>query len=144
MINLVEVTPENWRVNIGVAPEQKTHVCDKAGILARAYAYRNSRSNALLICDDDTPVGIALYYDLDDLKEYDLCQFFIDARYQRKGYGTEAAKQILKLLKDDGKFDKVTLCYTEGNTAAKNFYEKLGFTYTGDCEDGEIVMERKL
>lgn len=27
-------------------------------ILARAYAYRNARSRAYIVCDDDTPVGV--------------------------------------------------------------------------------------
>lgn len=36
MIKLIEVSPENWRVNINVAQEQQTFVSNKAGILARA------------------------------------------------------------------------------------------------------------
>lgn len=85
-----------------------------------------------------------MYYDLDEFNSYNLSQFFIDTRYQHNGFGLEASKQLLRLMKEDGKFNKVTLCYVEGNEAAKNLYEKLGFVYTGDCEDGEIVMEKIL
>lgn len=68
----------------------------------------------------------------------------IDERYQGKGYGTEAAKQILERMKDDGKYDKVVLCYVDGDEVAKNMYVKLGFYLTGECDEDEIVMEKVL
>ncbi|MDE5818611.1 MAG: GNAT family N-acetyltransferase [Lachnospiraceae bacterium] len=113
-------------------------------MLARAYAYRESRSNAYVIYDDDVPVGMALYYDCDERKAFDFSQMFIDERYQGKGFGTEAAQQILKMMESDGKYDKVILCYIDGNEAAKNMYEKLGFYLTGECDEDEIMMEKVL
>lgn len=144
MIRLVEVAPDNWRLNLHVAESQKRFVSNSAGILARAYAYRNSRSNAYVVYNDETPVGMALYYDCEDFDAYNFSQFFIDERYQGKGYGLEATKQILEKMKCDGKYDKVVLCYVEGDEVAKNMYLKLGFHLTGDCDDDEIVMEKSL
>lgn len=144
MIRLATIDPDNWRLGLKVAESQKGYVADSAGILARAYAYRNSRSAAYIIYDDELPVGMALYYDCDELNIYDLSQFFIDERYQGKGYGIEAARQILELMKSDGKYDKVTVCYIEGNEAAKNMYEKLGFYLTGERDGEEIMMEKLL
>lgn len=144
MIRLEKITPDNWRLGLRVSEAQKSFVADSAGILARAYAYRESRSKAFIVYSDDIPVGMALYYDCEELGVYDLSQFFIDERYQGKGYGIEATRLILDMMKEDGKFDRVNLCYIEGNEAAKNMYEKLGFYLTGDCEDNEIVMEKVL
>ncbi|MDE7238913.1 MAG: GNAT family N-acetyltransferase [Lachnospiraceae bacterium] len=144
MIRLEVVDPGNWRFGLKVSESQKGFVSDDMRMLARAYAYRESRSNAYVIYDDDVPVGMALYYDCDERKAFDFSQMFIDERYQGKGFGTEAAQQILKMMESDGKYDKVILCYIDGNEAAKNMYEKLGFYLTGECDEDEIMMEKVL
>ena len=143
MIHLVIIDEENWRTPLSVSKEQESYVANTTTILARAYAYRNARSKAFLIQDDETPVGIVLYYDNDDLSEYILSELFIDKRFQRKGYGKVAMELVLEQLKNDGKYNKVVLCYIEGNHAAKTFYENFGFVQT-DCDDDEIIMELKI
>ena len=47
---------------------------------------------------------------------------------------------VLDAMKADGKYNKVVLCYLEGNEAAKHLYEKFGFVETDHDED-EIIME---
>lgn len=144
MIRIESVDSGNWRLGLKVSESQKGFVSDDMRLLARAYAYRESRSNAYVIYDDEVPVGMALYYDCDERKAFDFSQIFIDERYQGKGFGTEAAQQILKMMESDGKYDKVILCYIDGNDAAKNMYEKLGFYLTGECDEDEIMMEKVL
>ena len=144
MIRLETVNPDNWRLRLKVSDAQKRFVADSATMLARAYAYRESRSKAYVIYNDTLPVGMALYYDCAELNAYDLSQLFIDERYQGNGFGIEATKQILDKMKSDSKYDKVILCYIDGNEAAKNMYEKLGFTLTGDRDEDEIIMEKAL
>lgn len=140
MVRLEAVNEENWRIPLKVTESQKTYVANSAVILARAFAYRNSRSEAFIIFDDDTPVGMAMYYDCDPFGAYDFSQFFIDERYQGKGYGKAAARLVLDRMKKDGKYQKVVLCYVEGNTAAKRLYESFGFCEVDKWED-EITME---
>ena len=144
MIRLETVNPDNWRLRLKVSDAQKSFVADSATMLARAYAYRESRSKAYVIYNDTLPVGMALYYDCAELNAYDLSQLFIDERYQGNGFGIEATKQILDKMKSDSKYDKVMLCYIDGNEVAKNMYEKLGFTLTGDRDEDEIIMEKAL
>ena len=144
MIRLETVNPDNWRLRLKVSDAQKSFVADSATMLARAYAYRESRSKAYVIYNDTLPVGMALYYDCAELNAYDLSQLFIDERYQGNGFGMEATKQILDKMKSDSKYDKVILCYIDGNEAAKNMYEKLGFTLTGNRDEDEIIMEKAL
>ena len=143
MIRLVDIDPDNWRLGLKVSRSQKTHVADSATLLARAYAYRDYRSRAFVIYDDDTPVGMGLYYDLPEMECYDLSQLFIDERYQGRGYGKAATQLVLDAMKQDGKYGKVALCYVEGNDVAKQMYEKLGFVET-ERDGDEIVMERIL
>lgn len=144
MIHLEDVTPDNWREGLKVSKEQERYVSDAMKILARAYAFRNQRSYACIIYEDGEPIGMALYYDCDELQAYDFSQLFIDERYQGRGFGKEAAKLILDRMKKDGKYSEVVLCYIEGNKAAKEMYEKLGFYHTGEADEDEIVMRKKL
>lgn len=65
---------------------------------------------------------------------------FIDARYQGRGYGKAAIQQVLEEMKQDGKYNRVILCYLEGNDAAKNIYQQFGFVEI-DCDENEIIME---
>lgn len=142
MIRLEEVNPDNWRFGLDVRDDQKEYVASTMVLLARAYAYRSFRSNAFVIYNDETPVGMALYYDFEDA--YNFSQFFIDERYQGRGFGYTAAEMIIQRMRDDGVFDKVILCYVEGDEAAKRLYLKLGFSHTGEVEEGEVVMEKPL
>ncbi len=144
MIHLETITPDNWRLGLSVREDQRNFVADSSAMLARAYAYRNAGSCAFVIYDDDNPVGMAMYYELDDLKAYDFSQFFIDHRYQQKGYGMKAADLILERMRNDGKYDKVVLCYVDGDEAAKSLYEKLGFYSTGEVDGDEVIMEKQL
>lgn len=142
MVRLEEINPDNWRLGLDVRDDQKEFVASSVVLLARAYAYRNSRSNAFVIYNDDTPVGMALYYDMENV--YNFSQLFIDERYQGRGFGYKAAEMIIQKMKDDGVFDKVVLCYVEGDEAAMRLYLKLGFVHTGEVDEGEVVMEKVL
>lgn len=144
MIRLEPVGPGNWRLGLRVSEAQRGYVSDDMRILARAYAYRDSRSRAYVIYHGDTPVGMAMYYDWDDGNVYDFSQLFIDYRYQGNGYGIEAARLLLNLMRQDGKYQKVVLCFIEGNTAARRMYERLGFHLTGERDGDEIMMEMRL
>lgn len=144
MLQLKEIDENNWRLGLKVSKTQEKYVSDSMRLLARAYAYRNYRSKAFVIYENELAVGMALYYDYEALFAYDFSQLFIDERYQGKGYGLEATQKLLELMKLDGKYDKVILCYIEGNNAAKNLYEKLGFELTGDRDEDEIIMQKLL
>ena len=143
MIHLADITPDNWRLKLQVSEAQKTYVAGSAVLLARAYGYREWRSRAFVVCDDETPVGMGLYYDCPERNAYDFSQFFIDERYQGKGYGKAAAKAVLEAMKQDGKYDKTALCYIEGDEAARRLYESIGFVEI-DRDEDEIIMELEL
>ena len=46
-------------------------------------------------------------------------------------------------MKKDSKYDKVVLCYIEGNDVAKKLYASYGFMEI-DRDEDEIIMELKL
>ncbi|MBR4435750.1 MAG: GNAT family N-acetyltransferase [Clostridia bacterium] len=147
MIRLETVTPDNWRYDLSVAEDQKHFVASSAVILARAYAYRDHGGRAFVIYNDETPVGMAFYCDwFNEEGEgfYNFSQFFIDKKYQRRGFGLKAAELVLDMMREEGKFDKVVLCYVDGADAAREMYKKLGFYHTGDDYEDEIGMEMPL
>jgi diamine N-acetyltransferase len=47
-------------------------------------------------------------------------------------------------MKADKKYSEVVLCYIEGNDIARKMYEDLGFYHTGEVDDDEIIMRKKL
>lgn len=140
MIHFVDIDEENWRIPLKVSDSQKNYVAEPFKILARAYAYRNARSRAFIIHNEQNPVGMGLYYDYPDGNCYILSELFIDEHYQGIGYGKAATQLILDTLKSDGRYKKVILCYIEGNSTAKKLYEGFGFTET-DRDENEIIME---
>lgn len=140
MIHLVDIDPGNWRLGLQVAQSQRKFVSSAPWLLARAYGYREYRPNAFVIYDEETPVGMGLYYDCPDLEAYNFSQLFIDERYQGRGYGKETVRLVLDAMKQDGKYRKAVICYIEGNDAARNLYTRFGFVET-DRDGDEIVME---
>lgn len=57
---------------------QEKYVANSITILARAYAYRDARSQALLIYEGETPVGMVMYHDETSMDAYIFNEFFID------------------------------------------------------------------
>ena len=143
MISLEDIDAGNWRIPLSVSKDQEQYVASTTTILARAYAYREQRSRAFVIYDNETPVGMVLYHDEDSLDAYIFSEILIDERFQGKGYGTAATKLVLDRMKEDGRYHKVVLCYIEGNDAAKKLYEQFGFVET-DRDEDEIIMELDL
>ena len=70
MIHLVDIDPSNWRLDLKVAESQKKYVANSAVMMARAYAYREQRSRAFVIYDDETPVGMGMYHDKESFEAF--------------------------------------------------------------------------
>lgn len=138
MIKLMDVTEENWLdiARLSVSEEQQAFLDKPLGIIARGYVYRNCNARVIGIADDSQVIGVAFVRDLDDEPAcYDLQQFMIDKRFQNKGYGTEALKQIIELLEKERKYNCVEVCVNKADTPALRVYEKAGFVDTGYIDD---------
>lgn len=83
------------------------------------------------IANDEQMIGVALVKNLDEEPAcYDLQQFMIDQRFQNKGYGTEALRQILSQLRKEGRYARVEVCVNKEDMPALKMYRKLGFSDT--------------
>lgn len=130
-------------LKLDVAEDQQSYVACVPVILGRAYVFRSCRPRMFVICSDNTAVGMALYYDCPEEQCYEFSQIFIDRRYQGRGYGREAVQLILDDMRQDGTYQKVTVCYVEGNDASRKLFEQFGFVETAHEWD-EITMELLL
>lgn len=137
-IRLAEVTEENWldAASMSVREDQKEFVAPATGILARGYVYRGCKAKVFVIENSETAVGLALVREFtDESLGYDLQQFMIDRRYQRRGYGSAALALILDELRKEGHYDHVELCVKKADVAAIRLYEKHGFVDSGYIDE---------
>lgn len=140
---LFDIDRDSEILKLDVEESQKPYVASIVIMLGRTYVFRDLRPRLFWIFDDEAAVGMALYYDDPDNEAYEFSQIFIDKRYQGRGYGRAAVKLVLDEMKQDGKYNKVTMCYVEGNDTSRKLFEPFGFVETSHPWD-EIFMEAYL
>ena len=129
-------------LKLEVAAGQKQFVAPVVRSLAQA-AYEPA-GRPLGLFDGDRAVGFLLLYDarLDKDKPAEqlyVWRLMVDAAHQRRGYGRLAMAWVVAEARRMG-LQTVGLSHVDREGHAGAFYEKLGFTYTGEM-DGE---ERKM
>jgi diamine N-acetyltransferase len=73
-----------------------------------------------------------------------LWKLLIDERHQGLGYGFEVVRQIVELVRSEGATELLT-SYVPGDGGPGGFYERIGFTPTGEHDpQGEILMRLTL
>ena len=140
MVHIEKVSEETFRdvIRLKVAKKQENYVAENVCSLAQAWLYDEARPFAVL--DDDTVVGFLMLDWDEDERTVGIWRFMIGEAYQRKGYGREAIRLAIEMIKETGYFDLIHLDYVEGNRVARELYASFGFRENGEIEDGEIVM----
>ncbi|MEG1547327.1 MAG: GNAT family N-acetyltransferase [Clostridia bacterium] len=93
----------------------------------------------LAVYDGDLPVGFVMYaMDEDDL-EYWIYRVMIDKSCQSRGYGREAMRRLIALIREDTAHRIIYISFEPSNSWAMALYESMGFVPDGRIEDGEIV-----
>ncbi len=150
---LREVTQENWRetLKLTVHPEQQRFVADYAPIAAIALAKAYIRPGGLVwtpyaFCTVTDIVGFsALAYEPESIENYWIRHFFIDQRYQNRGYGKQALRLLLEFVKEHHtQCQTLQLTVHPENYNAQRLYKRLGFQLTGVKIDEEPVYKLML
>lgn len=150
-ITVAEVTRANWRATLalGVAPEQQRFIADYSPIAALGLAKAYIRPFGFIwtpyafYAHDQAAEGMLvgftmLAYTPQSAEDYWLFHFFIDQRYQGRGYGAEALQRISALARDAHPRSRaLQLTVHPENTRAQRLYARAGFHPTGDMLDGE-------
>ncbi len=144
MVYLRSVTKDDYALDLDVRKDQYKFVASFKHILDNALDDEDDEMYGFIICDDDVPVGAIEYCNHYEIKAYNLCYLFIDRRYQRKGYGLKAVRLLLDKLRQEKKFDSVSVTLFDFNDGARKFYEKVGFAPNGYVFEDEYDMELRL
>ena len=145
VVSLREITRDTVRdvLRLKVAPEQERFVASNAVSIAQAYFHRES-AWLRAIYAGDTPVGFVMIDDQPEKASYHLWRFMIDARYQRLGFGRRALELVMDHVRTRPNATHFTLSCVPAAGGPGAFYERLGFAYTGEEDEGELVMRRPL
>jgi histidinol dehydrogenase len=143
-----DVTEDNVDalIRLSVAPSQTQLVTTVAASIAQASVRPPGRPLGLY--DGDTPVGLLLLWDArrdpdDPADQLYVWRLMVDQTHQGKGYGRLAMRWTLCEARRLG-VASVGLSHQDKAGHAGPFYEKLGFRYTGEVDEGERVMQLRL
>ena len=152
MYKLIELNDDNYEElsKLKIAPSQQSFVRDFNGCVEYKKEYPFLRIFGIM--RDDTYIGLTAFARWDsDLNIpvenrwtwFD--EFFIDVKYQHKGYAKEAVELILAKIKEIYNPSFVILSVKNDNIIAKALYEKLGFVDTGLIYDEKLdsIYKRK-
>lgn len=145
VIALCEITKETLHpiLKLEVVEHQKNFVAPNAVSIAQAY-FEPESAWFRAIYADETPVGFVMVDDDPENEEYGLWRFMIDQRYQGLGFGRRALQLVIEHIKTrPGAKEFFTSC-VPGDGSPCPFYEKMGFVYTGEVDDDELVMRLGL
>lgn len=146
MINFRKITEDNFKAIINMKrPEDEHFVASNAVSLAQAWLYRDAGDvYPFAIYNDDIPVGFMMLDEDAGERCLTVWRIMFPEENTGHGWGTEALRLIIKLARESGKYDFMTLDYAPANTVARHVYEKLGFRPTGEVDQGEIIMRLDL
>lgn len=144
-IELKEVTRDNWIdcIRLSLHPEQEGNVAPNVDSIAESKFELHHQLRAiykdkqvigfLAFCVEDDPPNPELYW---------LFRFMIDKDFQGKGYGTQALNLVIEEITHLGAKCIHTM-HKPKNIRAGKLYQKAGFTYIGNLDDGDLLMELK-
>lgn len=144
-VSLREVTRETLRdiTRLRVSPEQQRFVATNAESIAEAY-FSPGFAWFRAIYAGETPAGFVMLSDDAAAGRYYLWRFMVDARYQGSGIGRRALELLFEYVRTRPGAKALYTSVVPGEGGPGPFYEKMGFVYTGEEDEGELVMRREL
>ncbi|APO45348.1 spermidine acetyltransferase [Paenibacillus xylanexedens] len=142
MIHLKRVSVDNWYActQLNVTEEQK-----KSFPAPVVYWIAESKVvedfQPMTIYFDSDLVGFAVYSDKPDHEDnYWLLALMVDTKYQGRGYGREALRKLIDLMKELFNCKSIMIGHRPENRIAGNLYESLSFQRVSEgLIDGEVV-----
>jgi diamine N-acetyltransferase len=143
-VSLREVTKETLRsvLLLKVSPAQEKFVASNAVSIAQAHFEEKAWFRAIYA--GETPVGFLMLRDDPEAREYILWRLMIDARYQGKGYGRAAIELLKEHVRTRPGAEVLYTGHEPGEGSPAGFYQRLGFVYTGELEEDELIMKIAL
>ncbi|MGH3453428.1 MAG: GNAT family N-acetyltransferase [Nocardioidaceae bacterium] len=152
MVTLREIDDDNREAVVGLqlAPGQERFVSSVAESLAIAVDKPHGNPWYRAVFAGDESVGFVMVsWNVEPqppelIARWFLWKLLIDERHQGHGYGREAVRQVVDLVRAEGATELVT-SYVPEDGGPAGFYERLGFVPTGEVdENGEVIMRLEL
>ena len=153
VVTLRELTDENRAAVLAlrVAPEQERFVGGSVQAALRdAAEYPHAKPWYRAIYADGQPVGFVMVsWNVDPqppeiIGPWFLWKLLIDKHHQGRGHGSEAVRQVARLVQAEGASELLT-SYVPENGGPAGFYRRLGFEPTGDLDaNGEVIVRLLL
>jgi diamine N-acetyltransferase len=147
-VRLVEITKDTVRAVCKLeAGDGGRQVAPNAYSIAQAYFAPEAWFRAIHAGDE--LVGFLMLYDptlspAPEEQEFGLWRLMIDARHQGLGYGRGAVERLCEHVRNRPGGTALYVSHVKEADRLARFYAALGFAYTGDEEDGELWMVRRL
>jgi len=144
-ITLRDIDKTNWLTCINLRPgeEQRHFIASNLFSLAEAKIYPDCVPMGIYY--DETMVGFLMVTpDREIPGSYWIDRFMVDREYQGKGYGTAAMREVIHRLESQLGITQLLLSVVPENTAAEEFYTRLGFEKTNRIVEDEQVMRLVL
>jgi len=144
-VTLREVTKETVRAitALKVGPGQDRFVAPNAVSIAQAYFSRDVAWFRAIYVGEE-PAGFVMLDDDAPKQSYYLWRYMIDQRFQGQGIGRRALELVIDYVRTRPGAKALLTSIVPGDGSPGPFYEKMGFAYTGEEEDGELVMRLNL
>jgi len=111
-----------------------------SNILSIIQAYVFDDWHPCCIYFENTLVGFIMYAIDEEDRNLWMYRLYIDEAHQNKGYGTEAVKKLLTIVKEKYDCNEFYTSTSPENDRALHVYESIGFERTGKIKDKEVVL----
>jgi diamine N-acetyltransferase len=148
VVSLRPVTDANREAveALSVRAEQRRFVSDVDESMLEAAREPGARALYWAVYEEETPVGFVMIADEVDDPEYIahfLWKLLIDHRHQRRGLGTATLDLIADYFQERG-VEAMWTSAVEGDGSPVAFYERYGFTRTGELHGEEVLLRLQL
>lgn len=108
--------------------------------IGRAYLFREDNYPCVIYNELGEPVGFIVLCKWLALGDAYSWSYFIDKEQQGKGYGKQAAKQAIHILKTANPDMCIKLSTEASNTKAQKLYKSLGFKQLSEMDGDDLVF----
>lgn len=108
--------------------------------IGRAYLFRDKNYPCIIYNECDEPVGFINLCEWLGSGDAYTWSYFIDNAHQGKGYGKQAAKLAIQILRSANPHKQIKLAIEASNTKAQALYESLGFASSGETDGDDTVF----
>lgn len=120
--------------------DQKEMVSPAWFSIGRAYLHKNHNFPCIIYNKENHPIGFINFYNWIGGKDAYSWSYFIDVKYQGKGYGKASAILAVNILKSVNPTKSIKLATEKNNIKAHKLYESLGFHLSSERDGDDLVF----